>query len=240
MSLYNNSKYPVRSDLDAIHEAQIGALGDPGTWLSGAQRLAIAQEARAARCEADLQQAASGAASPSDDLDLAPAARRLARRLAVAPADFTQADYSDALSEGLTDAEYVEIVGLVSRVTDFDALARGIGVRTAPLPAPKQGEPTRQRRAEAVLEGAWAPTIPNGSEGGESGQLLYGGRWQPFIIRSLSLVPDELRLHLELEQAQYLPLARFREFDYQHHEGLTRPQVEVIAGRVSALNECFY
>jgi AhpD family alkylhydroperoxidase len=29
-------------------------------------------------------------------------------------------------------------------------------------------------------------------------------------------------------------------FDYNHHEGLTRPQVEVVAGRVSAINDCFY
>ena len=28
--------------------------------------------------------------------------------------------------------------------------------------------------------------------------------------------------------------------DYQHHEGFSRSQVELIAGRVSAVNECFY
>ena len=62
----------------------------------------------------------------------------------------------------------------------------------------------------------------------------------PFIIRALSLVPAETHAHVELEQVQYLPLDRFGDYEYQHHEGLTRPQVEVVAGRVSAINECFY
>ncbi len=57
---------------------------------------------------------------------------------------------------------------------------------------------------------------------------------------SLSLVPAELRMHLELEEVQYLPLDRILEYDYQHHEGLSRSQVEIVAGRVSALNDCFF
>ena len=49
-----------------------------------------------------------------------------------------------------------------------------------------------------------------------------------------------MRRHLELEEAQYLPMKNVFVADYQHHEGFTRAQVELIAGRVSALNECFY
>jgi hypothetical protein len=30
------------------------------------------------------------------------------------------------------------------------------------------------------------------------------------------------------------------DFEFNHHDGLTRPQAEVVAGRVSALNDCFY
>ena len=224
--MYEYSKYPVRADLDAIHQSQVESLGDPGTWFSGEQRLAIVTEARSAL---------AGVAGSGEDV-----ARRLARRLAATPREFAETDYSDALSEGLSDAQYVEMVGLVSRLVDFDTLARGLGVDAVPLPAPKGGEPSRERPETAVQEGAWAPTIPNGKQGGELGRELYGGRWKPFIIRSLSLVPAELRAHYQLEEVQYLPLNRFQEFGYQHHEGFSRPQVEVIAGRVSALNECFY
>ena len=62
----------------------------------------------------------------------------------------------------------------------------------------------------------------------------------PYTIRGLSLVPDELRKHVELEQVEYLPLQFIMQPDYQHHDSFTRAQVEIVAGRVSALNECFF
>ena len=48
------------------------------------------------------------------------------------------------------------------------------------------------------------------------------------------------RMHLEQEEAQYLPMKHILEPQYQHHDGLTRSQAEIVAGRISALNECFY
>ena len=84
------------------------------------------------------------------------------------------------------------------------------------------------------------PTVPNPPDGGETADDLYGGQPKPYIMRSLSLVPDEFRAHIGLEQIQYTRLDRIIDYAYQHHEGLTRPQTEVVAGRVSALNECFY
>ena len=44
----------------------------------------------------------------------------------------------------------------------------------------------------------------------------------------------------ELEEVQYLPLRHILKPNYQHHEGLTRSQVEIVAGRISAINECFF
>lgn len=239
MSHYADSAYPVRADLDAVHGSQLEKLGAPGTWGTGAQRLAIAAAARKAGYEAGvLEEPADGGASP--DLVLPEFVRRIVERLAVSPKDVDQAFYDQALADGLSDAEYVEIVGVVSRITDMDVFARGIGVALRPLPAAQPGEPSRERPAEAVPELAWAPTIPNGPEGGDLGAALYGGKPKPYILRALSLVPDELRAHIELEGLQYTQLSRIFEFDYQHHEGLTRPQVEVVAGRVSAINECFF
>ena len=60
------------------------------------------------------------------------------------------------------------------------------------------------------------------------------------LIAEGNVVPDEFDAHIALERAQYLPLEKIMEFDFDHHDGLTRPQAEVIAGRVSALNDCFY
>jgi hypothetical protein len=91
-----------------------------------------------------------------------------------------------------------------------------------------------------VIEHAWIPTVPNGPAGGDIGASLYHGQPMPYIVRAMSLVPDELRAHLELEIAHYTRLDKLFDYQYQHHEGLTRPQTEVVAGRVSALNDCFY
>ena len=240
VSLYENSQHQLPDKLLGLHEKQFDALGAPGTWYDGGQRLAIAAEARTACCAAGLQDTDGGAQALRDAAELATPARRIAAQLAANPQAFEYPVYQQALGDGLSDAEYVEIVGLVSRITNFDVFARGIGVGVMPLPAASDGEPTRARPDTAIDEDAWAPTVPNGKRGGEIGKALYGDDFQPYIIRSLSLVPDELRDHIELEEAQYLPLDKFFQLDYQHHDGLTRPQVEVVAGRVSAINECFY
>ena len=239
MSYYADSAYPVRADLAAIHASQMAQLSTPGTWGTGAQKLAIASEARRASYEAGLLEEPADPGVESD-LVLPEVARRVVERLAVSPKDVNLASYEEALAGGLTDAEYVEIVGLVARVTNFDIFARGIGVSLRPLPAPQPGAPSRERPGVAVTELAWVPTIPNPPEGGALADELYGGKPKPYIIRALSLVPSELRAHLELEQIQYLPLNHVLEYDFQHHDGLTRAQVEVVAGRVSAINECFY
>ncbi len=239
MTLYADSSYPVREDIESVHEKQLEQFGAPGTWGTGAQRLAIAAEARNAGIEASLLQAPEKALAVSD-VQLPEIARRVVQRLAVSPKDVDEALYDEARAGGLSDAEYVEIVGLVARITDLDIFARGIGVPLRPLPPAQPGEPTRERPEAAVQEEAWAPTIPNPPEGGDEAAELYDGQPKPFIIRGMSLVPDEVRLHLEMEEVQYLPLRHIMEPNYQHHDGLSRAQAEVVAGRISALNECFY
>ena len=244
MTLYEDSAFPIPTDLTAIHSSQLGLLGAPGTWGTGAQRLAVATEARNAGYEAGVLEPPDGGEATSDeppsDESLPDAARRVVRRLAVSPQDMDQGFYDEALEGGLTDAEYVEIVGLVARVCDMDVFARGIGVPLRPLPPPQEGQPSRERPEAAIPEQAWVPMIPNPPDGGAFADALYRGSPKPNIVRALSLVPAELRAHVELEEIQYLPLNRILEPEYSHHEGLTRAQVEIVAGRVSALNECFY
>ena len=46
MSLYSDSRYPVRDDLAAVHASQLDRLAEAGTWGTGVQRLAIAAETR--------------------------------------------------------------------------------------------------------------------------------------------------------------------------------------------------
>ncbi len=71
MSLYSDSEYPVAAGLQELHARQLDALGEPGTWFTGIERVALAEEVRAARIEAGVQEAddvpapvADGGASP--------------------------------------------------------------------------------------------------------------------------------------------------------------------------------
>lgn len=238
MGFYADSRYPVRAEIADTHARHFATFGAPGTWGTGKQRLGIVQEARNAGYAAGVLEPPADQ-GPGRDGQLSDVARRVVHRLAVSPKDLDQAFYENAVAEGLSDVEYVEIVGLIARITCFDVFARGIGVPLRPLPEPQPGAPTRDRPATAVLEKAWVPTIPNGPAGGEIAEALFGP-WQPYIVRGLSLVPEELKAHVELEEIQYLPSRHFLEWDYQHHEGLSRPQAEIVAARISAINECFY
>jgi len=239
MTLYADSAYPVREDLDAVHEKQLAQFSEAGTWGSGAQRVAVAAEARKAGIEAGIYEAPDDPGAPIE-VDLPDVAKKAIHELAVSPKDFLQDSYDEAIAGGLSDAEFVEMVGVVARITAIDVFSRGIGVPLRPLPAPHAGEPSRERPKAAIQEQAFPPTIPNPPEGGPEADELYGGHPKPYIVRGLSLVPSELRLHVEQEQVQYLPLGKILEPQYQHHEGLTRAQAEIVAGRVSALNECFF
>ena len=239
MSLYADSRYPVRSDLEAVHAKQLDQLGDPGTWGNGEQRLAVAGEIRRACVEAGVQEEPEEP-QPETDVDLPQAARELIRELAVEPQGFDEASYKAARRGGLRDEEYVEVVGIVARLTAMDIFARGIGVPLRPLPTPRAGAPSCVRPAAAKKEMAWVPTVPNLPEGGEEAEKLYGKNYHPYIFRALSLVPDEMQRHVELENIQYLPMNSILIKDYQHHEEFSRAQAETVAGRVSAINECFY
>ncbi len=239
MRFYQDSEYPVRADIEATHALQMDHLGQPGTWGSGVQRIAVALETRKACYEAKTQED-SETETPACDVELPDFIRELIRKLAVSPADFQENSYESARKGGLSDEEYVEIVGIVSRLTDMDTFARGLGVPLRPLPAAKKGQPSKVRPAIAHKDHAWVPTVPNYPEGGEDAEKIYGKEYKPYILRALSLVPEEMHQHIALEEVQYLPMANIMVKDYEHHEGFTRFHSETIAGRISALNECFY
>jgi hypothetical protein len=58
------------------------------------------------------------------------------------------------------------------------------------------------------------------------------------VIRALSLVPDEVRGLKDLSAAHYMTPEEM--IDLGAGRTLDRAQIELVAGRVSALRECFY
>ena len=59
------------------------------------------------------------------------------------------------------------------------------------------------------------------------------------VVRAMSVVPDEVRTLKDLSAAHYLPIRNVR--DPSATQGaLGRTQIELVAGRISAIHECFY
>jgi hypothetical protein len=60
----------------------------------------------------------------------------------------------------------------------------------------------------------------------------------PHIMQALSVVPDEARALRRSSEAHYVPMIALG--DPMVGRSLDRMQIELVAARVSALNECFY
>lgn len=221
MSLYPHALVPVSAALEDLHREELEHLAHPGTWLSAEERLATVAAARGGAAAADLL--------PAESL-------RLIDLVARAPRLLRREDCTRALADGMSAGEYVETVSLVSRIVNLDVFARGVGAAPLDLPPAVAGEPSQETPA-ASDEGAWLPSVPAGA----AARAVYGDDGpQPFIYRALSLVPNEVRRCIAGGNVQYLPLARFMDFGYSHQPGLSRVQVEIVAARISALNDCFY
>jgi alkylhydroperoxidase family enzyme len=119
--------------------------------------------------------------------------------------------------------------------------ARGIGVPVRRLGAPVEDrEPSRERPSVAKKEGFFTASIPSAPAGGELAVSLFGNQPAPNILRSLSLVPDEARRLNALLNQEYFSMQTIFDFTCSSHNSITRPQLELIAAKVSELNQCFY
>jgi len=240
---YEGAAIPVRRDLAEAHARTWKRLAEPGAHWSGAERVAIAAEVRcAARCKvcAERRRSLTGAtlSAPHDTLGvLKPAAVDVIHRVTTDPRRLTRSWFDKTCASGLSDGEYVELIGVVVSVISIDAFCRGIEVEPPPLPEPQPGKPSGYRPATAQLNGAWVPMIPAQGAVGAEADLWPRGRTGN-VVRALSLVPDEVRTLKELGGAHYMPFEKMA--DLRFARSLDRRQIELVAGRVSALRECFY
>lgn len=242
---YGASPYPVRDDLAAAHRDAWARLAAPGTWWDGATRVAIAAETRAARgcalCRARKAVLSPNAVQGVHDTvtELPDALIEVIHRVATDQSRLTRAFYETALADGIGDGEYVETIGVIATTLAVDGFTRAIGLPDFALPGPQPGEPSRRRPAGAVTDHAWVPRVaPEDVTDEEAG--LYGGLSGANIHRALSLVPAEVfGFFHSIDAAQYLPDAALRDFGTEYRD-LTHAQIEFLAARVSAINQCVY
>jgi len=240
---YVNLDDPIRPDLAAAHRRAWERISRPGTWLDGAERVAVAAAARDARdCPlcAERKQALSPYAVDgrhAGESALPEALLDAVHRVASDAGRLTGRFVEKLQAAGVSDAHYVEAVGVTVQLLSIDAVHRGLGIALEPLPAPQEGVPSRHRPAGAASEGFFVPMVKPSQLEGED-QDLFGGRVTGNVIRALSLVPDEVRALTDLSAAQYLTPKEMMRFDSPR--AIDRAQIELVAGRISALNECFY
>lgn len=151
---------------------------------------------------------------------LPPVAAEAVDAIAAHPAGIRQ-QWVVGIAEELGYPKYVEIVGVVGRLASVDSFHTGMGALREPLPGPEPGPPSQAEEPMARLGPAWVPMV-----GGSS------------ITRALSLVDAESTAQEDMHGPMYMTYEGMAELDYV--AGLSRAQMEVVASRTSAVNECFY
>ena len=203
---YAAAELPVGDEVAAAHNATLHSIAKPGAWWSGADRVAIARETRAAAGQHD-----------SEDV-LPPIAVEAIHRIRNDSGRLTRRWFDNLIDMGLQPEAYVELASVVASVVIVDTFAQGVGLPLPPLPEAVAGEPSFERSDDVVDAGAYLPLAREG---------------RAHILRSLGLVPSASELFFHTFNPSYY-IRPNQEF------ALTRAQVELVASRVSAVNECFY
>lgn len=222
------TELPLRSELDASHAEAMAHFASPGTWWTGAERLAMVVEVRRARNADPLPpwQAPSDVDGlVGDDHPLPSAAVDAVWRLTNHPGTLTDDWYRSILGRGIEPLAYVELVSVVAQANCVDRFADALDLDRMPLPDPVEGEPTREVPEGAAVRLHWVPTDDIGG---------------PNVFRALSAVPAELAARTALSTPHYLEGKDVFGDVVSDRFSLQRVQIELVAGRTSKLNECFY
>ena len=232
---------PVRDDLVEAHRGAWEHIAAPGTWLSGAERVAVADETRRARsCALCAERKAALSPFAVDGEHDHGGQLRAAlvdeiHRITTDAARLSKSWLQSLLEQGLTHEEYVEALGVAVITISVDRFHHALGLPLEALPEPIAGQPSRERPTELFEGEAWVP-MQSARRAAEVAGLPAPSA--PFVIRALSLVPAEVKAWQRVSSAQYL--AEEDLLGFEPDRALTRSQIELVAGRVSAINECFY
>lgn len=199
---------PDPTRLDAFEAAWANLVG-PGPILTAAQRIDVLRAARAAW---------EGAAAP--DPALGPIGEATHWN-AVDAGGITADLVTDLETRGLDRFTYLEVVGLVARLSNIDFYATGLGANRPALPQHTDAPPTGNIVEDAGLIDMWVP---------QAGPVMA-----PMVLDAL---PSEGRALRALHEPMYIPFPEIGNGGYR--DVLTRPQIEYVAARASYLNECFY
>ena len=244
---FDNSPYPIRSELIAAYRDFWQKLAHAGTWWTGEERVAIAAEVRQALvCEfcAERKESLSPYTLPGkhqsvEGTVLNEIAIDAAHRIVTDQTRITKAWVHDNVAEGMSEGHYVELVGVVVCVFSIDEFCRALSLPLEPLPEPVEGDPSQYVPVGLERETGNAAMIDLMKTGPDEQDLWPTGRTGN-VVRALSQVPNAVREWMALSDQQYLPIRKIVDPTSETERILSRQQIEIVAGRVSSHNECFY
>lgn len=230
---FKDCALPIRAATRAAYDEVWQTLGDSGPYWSGRDRVAIVREARQSLdcelCRLRLEALSPAVVQGEHDrvTHLPNAAIEVIHRIRTDPARMTKSVLNAARAAGMSDSEYIELVGVVATSVVMDTLHRALGLDVPELPVGSAEAPVGQESPEVVDGGAWVKIAPGDGQRNEVGIPR-----QANIIRSMGLVPAVIVMFFTVMRQAYL-LA-------EQQISISRSQTEFIAARVSALNQCFY
>jgi hypothetical protein len=240
----------IRADLMLAQDAAWRDIGAPGTWRAGAERVAIAAETRhALNCPlcAARKAALSPAMQAGDHASLGQLAGPDVEAIHRIRTDSGRLGRSwfDRLREGgMRDEAYVELVSIVVVAVAIDTFRRAVGLAPLPLPASLPGEPSRRRPRGARPGPGWTASLAPADRSDDDPDLFreYPGPRERFganIHLALSLVPASMMHWWDLFEPMYQTGPQMRDFS-REFRAVSHPQIEMLAARVAALNQCEY
>ena len=247
---FDTLPFAVRSDLGEAYRWFWERLRSPGQWWTGAERIAIAEESRLATACSTCQRRKQSLSAYGDHGEcehgndrrtatLPIKAIEAVHRIVTDQGRITQSFVSALADDGISDAHYVELLGIVVVTFSIDEFHRALGIAPEPLPEPLPGEPGHYRPELAQHDTGFVAMLPpDGAVNAESD--LWPGDFTANVVRALTLIPDALRDWIRVGSAQYLSFEGMQNFVGLETRSINRMQMELIAGRVSAVNECFY
>ena len=224
---FSNSAIAIRAQIQDAFRGEWSFLAFPGTWWSGAERVAIASEARQAMVESLSEpslrhHAVDGERATRPTGTLGEHVTEVVRAVAADSPLITGEWVAGLESKGVAMPAYAEIIGIVARLSAVDLFHRALGLPLEPLPQPEPGEPSRT-------------PPPNGLVVGKSFVPMARG---VSIPQTVSLVPPETVAWQDLSDAMYLTFNEMDDPDFRR--ALHRTQIELVAARTPQINECFY
>ncbi|MGI9605452.1 MAG: hypothetical protein ACR2P0_04875 [Acidimicrobiales bacterium] len=198
---------PDKTRAEAVERAW-AQLCAPGPTLDAPTRVRVIELARAAW----------RGAGPTEPSALAAAVHAVASDAEGITLEFVE----DLERRGLPRLQYLEVLGVVGRLSNVDWYLRGLGAALPqPVPLGLAGVTTGRVAPGSRLTDSWVPMVGDASA--------------PHVLDALV---DEGAALRDLHEPAYIDIARIGEGT--HGDVLARPQIEFIAARTSYLNECFY